>query len=146
MTDLSNNPGIAAQAFISINLMLLPIVAFTLLPGPKRLFRELIPSLDTTGPLNISSIPAPPRLEEGPIRLNFGSRIASVAASTAGKYSGKHPAITALEATLSKVIDRRRSGISPTICEPGKLTLSRNSCILSAVGGTTGSPSVHPSS
>ena len=120
MTDLSNNPGIAAQAFMRINRMLLPIVALARLPGPKRLFLEFNPIFCTIGPLKIKSIPAPPKLEDGPIRLNLGSNIASVAAITAGKCSGRHPAITAFAATLSNVMSRRRSGISPITWVPGK--------------------------
>ncbi len=36
-------------------------------------------------------------------KLKAGSLMASTAASTTGKYSGKHPAMTALIATLSTV-------------------------------------------
>ena len=38
------------------------------------------------------------------MRLNVGSSIAEVAVSTTGMYSGRHPAMTALAATLPTVI------------------------------------------
>ena len=127
MTLRSKSPGTAAQAFIKINLIDRPIVAFARFPGPNRLFRPLIPNSAATGPLTITRIPAPPRLEDGPTRLNTGSSIASAAASATGIYSGRHPAITAFAATCPTVISRRRSGSSPTISEGSRPEASTNS-------------------
>ena len=110
MTLRSKTPGIAAQAFIRIKRTARPMVALARLPGPNRLFLELMFSSFAAGPFTMDNIAEPPMLEDGPTRLNMGSNIASVAASTTGMYSGRHPAITALAATLPTVISRRRSG------------------------------------
>ena len=49
-----------------------------------------------------------------PWRLNLGSRRARTPAITAGKYSGLHPAITALIASFSTVATPFMGGTSPT--------------------------------
>src|SRR5215467_3685821 len=97
--ERSNSPGIAPQVFISTSRLARPMVALARLPGPNRLLRQLIWSCSTTGPLTISMIAEPPRLADGPTRLNCGCTIASTAATTTGAYSGKHPAITAFNDT-----------------------------------------------
>ena len=140
----SNKPGMAAQAFMRIRRTARPIVAFERLPGPNRLLRELTPSSRATGPFTITMMPEPPRLDDGPTRLNFGSSIASAAAKTTGMYSGRHPAITAFAATFSTLISRRRSGSSPTISSADLPPQSMNCATLRSVGGTTGRPSVQP--
>ena len=63
---------------------------------------------------------APPRLDDGPMRLNAGSSIASAVANTTGKYSGLQPAITALAATFPTVTSRRRSGRPPMTSSAGR--------------------------
>ena len=136
----------AAQAFIRMSRTARPMVELARLPGPKRLLRALMPSSCTTGPLTITSTAAPPMLDDGPTRLKGGASMASVAASTTGMYSGLQPAITALAATFSAVISRRRSGSSPTISAPSLPPAARNSATLSVVGGNMGSPSVQPKS
>ena len=85
MTLRSNKPGTAAQAFIRIRRMARPMVALALLPGPNRFPLEFIPIWLIMGPFTITSMAAPPRLDDGPTRLNFGSSIALLAASTTGK-------------------------------------------------------------
>ena len=103
----------AAQAFIRMRRMARPMVPLARLPGPNRLLRLFSPICSRMGPLTMQSTAAPPMLDEGPTRLNTGSSMASVAASTMGKYSGRQPAITALAAAFSTVMTRRRSGSSP---------------------------------
>ena len=146
MTLRSKTPGMAAQAFIRINRRVRPMVALARLPGPNKLLRELIFNSLTTGPLTMDRMAEPPMLEEGPTKLNTGSSIASVAAKTTGMYSGRHPAITALAATLPTVISRRRSGNSPMTSLEERPDLSMNSSTRLWVGGTTGRPSVQPNS
>ena len=113
-----------------------PMVALARFPGPKRLFRELMPNLWVTGPLTMAKPADPPILEDGPTKLKTGSSMASTAASKTGMYSGKHPAITALDATLATVISRRRSGISPTTSAGGRPAWSKNWFTRSTVGGS----------
>ena len=79
-------------------------------------------------------------------RLNRGSSKASIAAITTGKYSGKHPAITALAANFSTVARPPRGAISPTTSSAERPDASTNARTRPTVGGTTGSPSVHPAS
>ena len=75
-------------------------------------------------------------------RLNSGAQMASIAASTTGKYSGRQPAITAFIAAFSTVMTRFLTGSSPSTSDPNRPTWSRNRSTASAVGGTTGSPSL----
>ena len=98
------------------------------------------------GPLTITRIADPPRLEEGPTKLNSGASMASVAARTIERCSGRQPAITAFAVAFSILICLLRSGISPSISEPSAFIWSRNWVTLSTVGGITGRPSVHPKS
>ena len=79
-------------------------------------------------------------------RLCSGSSIASMVASTTGKYSGRHPAMTALMATFSTVTTLPRTGSVPSISLGDLPAASRNAPIFSVVGGTTGRPSVQPRS
>ena len=123
-----------------------PMVALARLPGPNRLLRELMFSSRTTGPWTMVRMPEPPMLEDGPTRLKTGSSMASVAVITTGMYSGRQPAMTALAATLPTVISRRRSGSSPMTSVDGLPVRSMNSATRASVGGTTGRPSVQPSS
>ena len=127
MLVLSNKPGMDPQAFININLIALPIVAFALFPGPNKLSFEFMPISLEMGPLTTTKIPAPPWLEDGPIRLNSGVSIASVAATTTGKYSGRQPAMTAFAAVFKIEICLRLSGTSPKISVGLRLTKSINS-------------------
>jgi hypothetical protein len=89
--DLSNRPGMDAHAFMRINRIALPMVALARFPGPNKLSRQLMPSSSTMGPLTMSKIDAPPLLEEGAMRVNAFSSMASVAAITTGRYSGRQP-------------------------------------------------------
>ena len=102
----------------------------------KEVFRVLCPG-------GIMRIAAPPVLADGPCRQKAGSLIAATAVTTTGKYSGRHPAITALMATISAVKKLLRSGMPPIILSGSIDTVSSIDLIRSAVGGTIGNPSVH---
>ena len=116
----SNRPGIEAQAFISISRMALPMVALARFPGPNRLPLELMSNSREIGPLTMTRTAAPPWLDDGAIRLNSLVSMASVAAMTTGKYSGRQPAITALAATFATLISLRRSGTAPSTSSAGR--------------------------
>src|SRR3954470_23644806 len=78
------------------------------------------------------------------MRLKAGSSAASSAARTTGKYSGRQPARTAHAATRSSVASPMPGGTSPSDwrgSRPPSIASTRE-----RVGGTTGSPSVHPRS
>ena len=79
-----------------------------------------------------------------PCRLKAGSATASTAAMRTGRYSGLHPAITALMAIFSTVAIPRRgstSAITSSGARPDAVTMASTR---SGVGGTTGSPSPQP--
>ena len=128
ITVRSNSPGMDAHAFIRMRRIARPMVALARLPGPNRFAPEFMPISSATGPLTITSTAAPPWLDEGAMRLNSGSSIASVAASTTGKYSGRQPAMTAFAAVLATVTSRLRSGIEPRTSSAGRPATSMNSC------------------
>lgn len=75
---------------------------------------------------------------------NAGSLIASTAARTTGKYSGRHPAMTALAATPRTVAAPCRGGITATTASGSRSTVESIAATRSGVGGMTGSPSVQP--
>src|SRR5713101_5597015 len=56
-------------------------------------------------------------------------------------YSGRHPAITPLTATLQIVALRLSGSITPITSSGARSVNFRNSCTFSIVGGTMGSPS-----
>ena len=87
-----------------------PIVALARTPGPKRLPLPLSSRRAPIGPLTITISAEPPVLVAGPCSMNAGSPMASSAAPTTGKYSGRHPAMTALIAAFSAVTARSRTG------------------------------------
>ena len=69
-----------------------------------------MPISDAIGPLTTAHSAAPPVLVSTVWRLNASSNIASSAATTTGKYSGRQPAMTALIAACSSVTPRPRAG------------------------------------
>ena len=79
-----------------------------------------------------------------PCSPNSGTHIACTIATTTGMYSGSAPAITAAIATFSAVMRRRRTGSTPTTSSGASRTAPTNRRTASSVGGTIGSPSVHP--
>ena len=80
-----------------------PIVAFARWPGPKTPAPQLTSRRARTGPLRMTSGEVALVVPDWPCRLKAGSQAASTIASTAGKYSGRQPAITALTASFSTV-------------------------------------------
>ena len=72
--------------------------------------------------------------------------MACTAASTTGKYSGRHPAITALAATFSTVATPPSGSISPSEAWRSTGLCPSISSMRPSVGGTMGSPSVQPRS
>ena len=108
--DLSRTPGRQSRQFRSTSRSDRPMVALALYPGPKRFVFALRPRRSRIGPLTMTIKAAPPVLVAGPWSMKEESPIACRAAPTTGKYSGRHPAITALIAALSAVTDRSRTG------------------------------------
>ena len=79
-----------------------------------------------------------------PCMLNSSVHAASTAVRTHGRYSGRHPAITAEIATFSTLMSSRLGGTVATISS-GARVVPVSMCITrSSVGGTTGKPSVQP--
>ncbi len=68
----------------------------------------------------------------------------SMAATTTGMYSGRHPAMTALMAIFSAVTATWRLVMKATWCRGSSPAASSMAWTARSVGGTTGSPSVHP--
>src|ERR1700688_4126931 len=78
--------------------------------------------------------------------LNSSVQTASRAAITTGRYSGLHPAITALTAIFSTVTGARFGGTVATTSRGSRRVPVSIHITRSGVGGTTGSPSVNPRS
>ncbi len=92
-----------------------------------------MPISSAIGPLTIAHSAAPPVLVSTVWRLKASSNIASSAATTTGKYSGRQPAMTALIAACSIVTPRPRAGRKP-ISVSGSSASTRSSMRLHAVG------------
>ena len=90
------------------------------------------------------NIAQPPVLALAPWRENSSRSMAESAATMTGKCSGSPPAITVLTAAFSAVTARPRTGSTPMTWPGGMAAASRQAATASSVGGTTGSPSVHP--
>ena len=110
----------APVTLIMTRRMARPMVALARWPGPNTLTPEFRARSFVAGPLTTASTAAPIVLTVMACRLNWGSHIASTAARTVGKYSGKHPAITAFMATFSTVITRPLVGSVPSISAGGR--------------------------
>src|SRR5258706_14383214 len=121
-----------------------PIVAFALIPGPKTLLVELMPSFLAIGPFTTIMIVAPERPEATWWRTNSGAASAFTAATTTGRYSGLHPAITALAATFSAVTATLRDGIVATTSSRASPPAARGSSTNARVAGTNGQPAGQP--
>ncbi len=81
-----------------------------------------------------------------PCILNWSVHAASTAANTTGKYSGRHPAITALIATFSTVHSTNVGGTIATRSSGCRLVPVSIRATRSSVGGTMGNPSDQPRS
>ena len=76
--------------------------------------------------------------------LKAGSSIASTAASTTGKYSGRQPAMTAFAAVFSTVASPRRGSTSPSTSDGARVVNAHMASTRASVGGMIGRPSVQP--
>ena len=79
-----------------------------------------------------------------PTSAKAGSQMASTPAITAGRYSGRQPAITALSAIFSTVARPKRGATRPMSSSPARPLASTAARTRAAVGGITGKPSVTP--
>jgi transposase InsO family protein len=120
------------------------MVALARQPGPNTPAPELMSSLARIGPFTITSGATASVVPETPSRQKRSSHIASTAATTTGRYSGRQPAITALTATFWTVARPNRGGTSAITSSDGRPTAAIAAITRPAVGGTTGSPSVTP--
>ena len=66
----------------------------------------------------MTQMAAPPVLVSDGVDVERRVEHGPSAASTIGKYSGRHPAITALTASFSAVTPLRRAGTAPTTSSP----------------------------
>ena len=77
---------------------------------------------------------------------NVGCNTARTAAITTGIAAAAQPASTAHTATFSMVTGEHDGGIEPKTSSGGRPDAATAASTRDAVGGTTGRPSVHPSS
>ena len=112
-TAFATGPGVAPPKVCIISRSERPIVALACVPGPKQPMPQLTPTSRRMGPLIMTTGADGFVVVATPFMLNGSSRTASTIASTMGKYSGLHPAITALMATFSTVASALSGGISP---------------------------------
>ena len=121
-----------------------PIVALARLPGPNALAPPFMPIALAIGPFTTTSGAATCVVACTPFRLNAGSVSASIAARTTGAYSGRHPAMTMLIASTSRVSSPQRGATRPSTKDGSPPKAATVAWIFSSVGGTTGRPSVKP--
>src|SRR6202035_3919197 len=98
-TDWSRPPGTAPRALRTTSPRARPIVAVGRLPGPNKPVPHRTPSRRRTGPLMTITWDGLLVVAQLVQQLATGSVRARTAATTVGRYSGRHPAITALMAT-----------------------------------------------
>src|SRR5690242_437519 len=137
-------PGAAPPMLTQQSRTARPMVALARQPGPNTPAPELMSSLTRIGPFTITSGATASVVPETPSRQKRSSHIASTAATTTGRYSGRQPAITALTATFWTVARPNRGGTSAITSSGERPTAAIAAITRPAVGGTTGSPSVTP--
>jgi hypothetical protein len=117
------------------------MAAFARSPGPRILPVQLSPMRSRTGPFTTIGKARPVVLCDitGPMPEK-----ASTTAMTAGRYSGRHPAMTAFAAASCTVHSLPRWGARQSTSPGSRAVWARNSSTNSPSGGTTGSPSVQP--
>ena len=96
-------PGAAPPRFTQTSRSARPIVALARQPGPKTPAPQLMSSAPRIGPLTTTSGAGAFVVADTPWRSKASSQTASTAAITTGRYSGRHPAMTALTAIFSTV-------------------------------------------
>src|SRR5437870_2470952 len=143
--DLSACCGTPPPIVVMISRVARPIVALARKPGPNKFPRALTPISRPTGPLTMSTGLAGFVVPWMPYRLNCLLRIAFTAVTITGKYSGLHPAITALTASVAIVASPQRGGIGPSEKDGSRSLKISIRATRSSVGGTIGIPSVQPS-
>ena len=119
--------GRSPKVLIAVSRRARPIVALARNPEPKTFPRLLIPSRSRIGPLTTSIGAVPVVLCQMPFPAYPSSVSASHAASTTGKYSGRHPAIAALIAAERTVHERFRWSIRKTTSSGARSVRARNS-------------------
>ena len=143
---MSPTSGVAPPRLKRMSRIARPIVALARNPEPKTFAPPFTPSRFATGPLTIVRGAQGWVVDCTPFKLKASSSSASTAASTTGRYSGRQPAITALIATASTVALPPRGGSGPSSSAGSRRVPASIARTRSGVGGTTGSPSVHPCS
>src|SRR5204862_1234475 len=141
---LSRSPGQAPPTLRSTRRIARPIVALARLPEPKALAPGFMPTARATGPFTTRSGAAICVVACTPLRLKAGCASASNAARTTGAYSGLQPAMTRLIANTSRLRLPWRGGILHSTSSGSPPSAAIIAATVSAVGGTTGSPSVQP--
>ena len=131
---------------IAISRIARATVAFARQPGPNTLPPLLNPSSCRAGPLTTKKGLDPVVLCQRPPNAMPSRFSASQAARTAGKCSGRQPAMTALIAASSTVHARPRWGMAPITSSGCRPAASMNSATALGLAGTTGRPSVQPCS
>ena len=114
------------------------------MPWPSALPAPFMPMALVPGPLAMITGPTGIVVASTPWMLNSSLQIASTAVITHGRYSGRHPAMTAAMAIFSTVTSTRSGGTVATMSWASRLVPSSMRSTRSSVGGTTGSPSVQP--
>ena len=123
-----------------------PMVLLARLPCPNTLPPLFIARCRRTGPFTTITGPTGIVVARTPWTLNSSVQAASTDASTTGRYSGLHPAITALIAIFSTVHSTRSGGATATISFGSRVVPVSMRITRISVGATTGSPSVQPRS
>src|SRR5262245_32258168 len=137
-------PGRAPPTLTQTRRTARPIVALARKPAPKTDAAQLISSVWRRGPFTITSGVTASVVPDTPTSAKSGSQIASTAASTTGRYAGRQPAITAFTATRSTVARPLAGATRPISSSPRRPLAATAARTRSAVGGTTGRPSVTP--
>src|SRR5207244_10716384 len=114
-------PGLAPPRLTHTSRTARPMVALARQPGPKTPAAQLTPSFPRTGPLITTSGVGALVVAETPCRSNAGSQMASTAAMTTGRDSGRQPAITAGTAIFATVVRPQVGGAAVAGSVPGGL-------------------------
>ena len=120
------------------------MVAFARKPGPNTPPVELSPIRSRTAPFTTISGAGPEVDCQPPPFVVRSSMSASHAASTTGKYSGRHPAMAALMAAVRTVTSRSTCGMWPMTSSGASLVCARKRSSSGSLTGTSGNPSDQP--
>src|SRR3989442_8982177 len=137
-------PGRVPPTFTQTRRTARPIVALARKPAPNTDAAQFTSRARRIGPLTMTRGVTASVVPDTPTRETSGSQIALTAAMTTGMYSGREPAITALTATRSTVARPLAGATRPISSSPPRPLAATVAPTRSAVGGTTGRPSVTP--